>query len=137
MDDVEEEEAGETTLYFDAEEGVLRDEDGDTVTFEMGSEDSVDESQDDGEEAEMEDEEEEGTRTPQPGASSAAAAETGGQQGERATQTIRSTSSPTTTQPGNETGGAASQPRRPSRLRRLSSATQTRVSSPFHPEHQD
>ncbi|KAI6877191.1 hypothetical protein KC318_g18869, partial [Hortaea werneckii] len=53
----EEEDAGDTTLYFDAEEGVLRDEDGDEVTF-----------GEDGDEIEEEiiDEDDEGNRTPQP-----------------------------------------------------------------------
>ncbi|KAI7613038.1 hypothetical protein KC346_g7519, partial [Hortaea werneckii] len=53
----EEEDAGNTTLYFDAEEGVLRDEDGDEVTF-----------GEDGDEVEEEiiDEDDEGNRTPQP-----------------------------------------------------------------------
>ncbi|KAI6797690.1 hypothetical protein KC358_g16335, partial [Hortaea werneckii] len=53
----EEEDAGNTTLYFDAEEGVLRDEDGDEVTF-----------GEDGDEIEEEiiDEDDEGNRTPQP-----------------------------------------------------------------------
>jgi len=103
------EEAGETTLYFDAEDGTLRDEDGDEVTLEMGTESSAEpESQEDEEEGE------EGTQTPQAAQSSEAA------QQQRPTQTITS-ASPTT---------AASSPaaRRPSRIRRLSSATQQRVS---------
>ena len=48
----EEEDAGNTTLYFDAEEGVLRDEDGDEVTF--------------GEDDDEIEEDDEGNRTPQP-----------------------------------------------------------------------
>lgn len=102
-EDLDDEQAGETALYFDAEEGVLRDEDGDTVTFEMDDGDEDPERLAETEEAE---EEEEGSRTPQPVAS---AAETTG--AERPTQTIRSMSFP------------VSDPR-PSRLRRLSSATQ-------------
>lgn len=105
-----EEEAGETTLYYDAEEGTLRDEDGDEVTFDMGTESSIDAS-----EAQEEGEEEEGSRTPQPAASASAE--------QRATQTITSTS-PTA-------GDSAAAARRPGRLRRLSSATQSRVSSPL------
>lgn len=106
-EDLDDEQASETALYFDAEEGVLRDEDGDTVTFEMDDGDEDPERLAETEEAE---EEEEGSRTPQPVAS---AAETTG--AERPTQTIRSTSSP------------VSDPRS-SRLRRLSSATQSRLS---------
>jgi len=114
-EEIEEDEAEgevETTLYFDAEEGVLRDEDGDTVTFETSDEMSEDQD----EEVEVE-EEEEGTQTPQV----AAAAEP-----ERATQTIRSTlpeTQPETASPG--------QAPRPGRLRRLSSATGSRVSLSF------
>ena len=98
-------EAGETTLYYDAEEGVLRDEDGDEVVFETGPDDE-DEDPDTSPDVETEEDEAEGSRTPQPPAAA--------EPPQRATQSITSTS-PTT--------------RRPSRLRRLSSATQTRVSN--------
>ncbi|KAK4495542.1 hypothetical protein PRZ48_013874 [Zasmidium cellare] len=47
---------GETTLYFDAEEGTLRDADGDEVTLEMGTEDEQEVGAD---------EQEEGSQTPQ------------------------------------------------------------------------
>lgn len=93
-EDDEAEGEGETTLYFDAEEGTLRDADGDEVTLEMGTEDED-------EEGEQEGEQEEGSRTPQA----------------QRPQTITSTSN---TQ--------AHTARRGGRLRRLSSATQTRVS---------
>ena len=105
----------ETTLYFDAEEGVLRDEDGDTVTFETSDEMSEDQD----EEAEVE-EEEEGTQTPQV---AAAASST---EPERATQTIRST----LPEAHVETPSGSQVPR-PGRLRRLSSATGSRVSLAF------
>lgn len=98
VDDAE----GETTLYFDAEEGTLRDADGDEVTLEMGTEDEDDNEEQEGEQ-------EEGSRTPQ---------------AQRA-QTITSTSN---IQPHTE--------RRAGRLRRLSSATQTRVSDDNEREHQ-
>ncbi|KAK4540622.1 hypothetical protein LTR36_009052 [Oleoguttula mirabilis] len=77
MSDDVEEEAGETTLYFDAEEGVLRDEDGDEVDFEMGTESSIDESEEQEEDGGQEGE---GSRTPQATASTARA--------QQATQTI-------------------------------------------------
>jgi hypothetical protein len=110
-------------LYFDAEEGVLRDEDGDTVTFEMDTEESEDASED--MEALLEsglaaDDDDDGSRTPQPAASSSANVTAEGGEQERATQTIRSTSS-----------DRPATPRRPSRLRRLSSATRSRVSGSF------
>lgn len=92
--DEEEEAEGETTLYFDAEEGTLRDADGDEVTLEMGTEDEY-------ENEEQEGEQEEGSQTPQA----------------QRPQTITSMSNtqPQTTRPVG-------------RLRRLSSATQARVS---------
>lgn len=111
IDEDEAEGEVETTLYFDAEEGVLRDEDGDTVTFETSDEMSEDQD----EEAEVE-EEEEGTQTPQV---AAAASST---EPERATQTIRSM----LPEPA-----SGSQTPRPGRLRRLSSATGSRVSLAF------
>ncbi len=116
-------ETAERTLYYDAEEGVLRDEDGDTVTFEVGDE-SLDDASDDletrvevEEETEVE-EEADGSQTPQPAAAAASNSEPQG-----ATQSVRRTSTtaiPTPTA------------RRPSSLRRLSSATGSRVSSPSH-----
>ncbi|KAK3674253.1 hypothetical protein LTR78_005722 [Recurvomyces mirabilis] len=109
IDEDEAEGEVETTLYFDAEEGVLRDEDGDTVTFETS--DEMSEDQDVEEEVE---EEEEGTQTPQV---AAAAAEP-----ERATQTIRSTLPET-----ESTTTSDRQAPRPGRLRRLSSATGSRI----------
>ncbi|KAK5111877.1 hypothetical protein LTR62_004609 [Meristemomyces frigidus] len=77
----------ETTLYFDAEEGVLRDEDGDTVTFETSDEMSEDLEDGGEDEDEEEEDEEEGTRTPQV----ATATASGSAESERATQTIRIT----------------------------------------------
>ncbi|KAK4609377.1 LEC14B protein [Fulvia fulva] len=62
VDDAEEEDEGEgTTLYYDAEEGTLRDADGDEVRFEVGDS----EEPEDQDENEEEDEEGEGGRTPQ------------------------------------------------------------------------
>ncbi len=117
-------ETAERTLYYDAEEGVLRDEDGDTVTFEVGDE-SLDDASDDletrvevEEETEVE-EEADGSQTPQPAA--AAAASNSEPQG--ATQSVRRTSTTAISTPT---------ARRPSSLRRLSSATGSRVSSPSH-----
>ncbi|KAK0852390.1 hypothetical protein LTS02_012354, partial [Friedmanniomyces endolithicus] len=73
-------ETAERTLYYDAEEGVLRDEDGDTVTFEVGDE-SLDDASDDletrvevEEETEVE-EEADGSQTPQPAAAAASNSE--------------------------------------------------------------
>ncbi|KAK3069911.1 hypothetical protein LTR53_011373 [Teratosphaeriaceae sp. CCFEE 6253] len=110
-----EEEGAETTLYFDAEEGVLRDEDGNTVTLEEGDESMDDASEDLEAQTEEGDtaaeDEHEGTQTPQ------AAGSSNPPQTEQAAQTIRSTSS--TIDPV--------QPRRPGRLRRFSSATQSRI----------
>lgn len=92
--DDEDDGEGETTLYFDAEEGTLRDADGDEVTIEMGEGDEEEDEEEEGEQ-------EEGSQTPQAQA--------------QRPQTITSTSN---TRPS-------------SRLRRLSSATQSRVSQ-FH-----
>ena len=122
ISDEMDEEAGETTLYFDAADGTLRDEDGDEVTFEMGTESSAEpesllgdeEEEEDGEEGE---EEEEGSQTPHAGQPSDAA------QQQRPAQTITSTSANTQSIP------VAT---RTSRLRRLSSATQSRVSTSVH-----
>ena len=109
VDDGEEDDEGEgTTLYYDAEEGTLRDADGDEVRFEVGDS----EEPEDQEENEEEDEEGEGSQTPQQEDQSQARA-----------QTITSTSLATTN------------PRRPSRLRRISFATQRRVSLPLMLEH--
>ncbi|KAK0779238.1 hypothetical protein LTR75_015406, partial [Friedmanniomyces endolithicus] len=84
-------ETAERTLYYDAEEGVLRDEDGDTVTFEVGDE-SLDDASDDletrvevEEETEVE-EEADGSQTPQPAAAAASNSEPQG-----ATQSVRLT----------------------------------------------
>ncbi|TKA74680.1 hypothetical protein B0A55_04702 [Friedmanniomyces simplex] len=87
-----EDEAAETTLYYDAEEGVLRDEDGDTVTFEVGDESLDDASEDLESQAQAEEETEveeeaEGTQTPQPAAATTASS-SDAQQAQRATQTI-------------------------------------------------
>lgn len=93
VDDAEEEDEGEgTTLYYDAEEGTLRDADGDEVRFEVGDS----EEPEDQDENEEEDEEGEGGRTPQQDQPQATA------------QTITSTSLATTA------------PLRPARLRRVS-----------------
>jgi len=111
-----EDEAGETTLYYDAEDGTLRDEDGDEVTFETGTESSAEPESlvdEDGEE-EGEQEGEEGSQTPHAAQSGEAAEQ------QRPTQTITGTS------PG---VGPSPIARRPSTLGRLSSATQQRVSS--------
>ena len=119
-EDVEEEAEGDTTLYFDAETGTLRDEDGDEVTFDVGS--SVDASEDQEEDDEEENDEEEddegaeGSQTPHATASTAAI-----QPPQQARQTITSTSFSTPSSP------EATRPA--GRLRRLSSATQSRVSS--------
>ncbi|KAK1003335.1 hypothetical protein LTR54_007849 [Friedmanniomyces endolithicus] len=111
-------EAAERTLYYDAEEGVLRDEDGDTVTFEVGDE-SLDDASDDletrvevEEETEVE-EEADGAQTPQP-----AAAATSNPEAQGATQSVRRTS---TTEISTPTA------QRPGGLRRLSSATRSRI----------
>ena len=67
MEEEEEEEGeGGPTLYFDAEEGTLRDEDGEEISFE------IDEGEE-GEEGEEDEDEEtgEGSRTPQPAATTA------------------------------------------------------------------
>lgn len=92
----EEEDAGDTTLYFDAEEGVLRDEDGDEVTF-----------GEDGDEIEEEiiDEDDEGNRTPQP------------EQSEEQTQRPHHITGMLVVE-----GTAGSSELRPSDLRRLSAA---------------
>jgi WD repeat-containing protein 23 len=63
-------EEGETLVYFDAEEGTLRDADGDEITFDLGTEDEHGDDDDD----EEEDGREEGGQTPQPQANPAAAA---------------------------------------------------------------
>lgn len=100
--------AGETTLYFDAEEGVLRTEDGEAVAFDLGSQDD----EEDGDDAE------EGAQTPQPAQSNTAAVP----QPQQA-QTITSMSTiafPTVPpQPADTIG----------RFRRFSAATQQRVST--------
>ncbi|KAK4893403.1 hypothetical protein LTR27_008299 [Elasticomyces elasticus] len=119
-EDVEEEAGDEeetTTLYYDAEDGVLRDEDGDTVQFEVGDE-SIDDASDDPEaptddddDAEVEDEAE-GTQTPQAAAATTSDEAQQAQHRAAQTQTVRSTPPP---------------PPRPNRLRRLSSATGSRI----------
>lgn len=101
----------ETTLYYDAEDGTLRDADGDEVTFEMGDDEVEEEILDDNEEGEEaggegEGAEEGGSQTPQPA---------------QRPQTITSTS-------------ATANTARPGLLRNLSSATQIRVSK-FQPEY--
>lgn len=58
----DEDEEGETTLYFDAEEGTFRDADGDEVTFEMGESEDAEGLEEDEEQG---DEQEEGSQTPQ------------------------------------------------------------------------
>ena len=113
------EEGGETTLYFDAEEGTIRDEDGNEVILDMDTEDSAEpesvvDEDDEEDEAEGEEEgDEDGAQTPHAAQPDAGAEQQG------ASQTITSTS-PTAT--------ASSVPDRPSRLRRLSSVTQSNVS---------
>ena len=124
-EDVDEEVEGETTLYYDAEDGTIRDEDGDEVTFDVGS--SVDASEDheddeggeDDEEEEEEREGAEGSQTPHATASTAA------------TQARQQASQPITSMfesPALINNEAVSPP---GRLRRLSSATQSRVSLPI------
>ena len=93
----EDEGEGETTLYFDAEEGTSRDEDGESVTLEMSGSEEPESQQEEGGE--------EGSRTPQAAGSA---------QPER-TQTFTSMSL-------TSTGTESARARRPSRLRRLSSA---------------
>ncbi|KAI5357589.1 Putative WD40/YVTN repeat-like-containing domain superfamily [Septoria linicola] len=62
--DEEDEAEGHQTIYFDAEEGTLRDEDGEEISFEVEGE-GEDEEEDEGEEGGAE-EGEEGAQTPQP-----------------------------------------------------------------------
>nr|POE90105.1 hypothetical protein CFP56_20572 [Quercus suber] len=87
-DEYSEETGGDgTTLYFDAEEGVLRTRDGDAVTFNVESHTEEEEEAEGEDEAEDEDNEAgDGARTPQAARATAAS---GTQQG---VQTIRSTS---------------------------------------------
>ena len=102
---------GETTLYFDAEDGTLRAEDGAEITFEMTDESSANAS----EEPESQQEgDEDGSRTPTDAPQSEESASA-----QRAPQTITSMS---------PSRSVESRARRPSLARRLSSATQRRVS---------
>lgn len=66
----------EAVLYFDAEDGTFRDEDGDEITFEMGAEDE--QEQDGDEEENGEGDDEEGSRTPQAEAAGSAQEQAGG-----------------------------------------------------------
>lgn len=105
-----------TTLYYDAEEGTLRTENGEELEFDMSTED--DETQ--------EDEADDGAATP---TLPAAAADTSQNAAatQQAPQTITS-ETPNQTQPSvSAVPPVSAGPRRPGRLRRLSSATQQRV----------
>jgi WD repeat-containing protein 23 len=105
-------EGEETTLYFDAEEGTLRTADGEEVSFGMSEDSTADDE-------EQEEENEDGNRTPQPAEGS-----------QRPTQTITSMSTVTPS-----SASTATRTRRPSLARRLSSATQRRVSCPVSLGH--
>lgn len=59
--ETEEDEEAETTLYFDAEEGTLRTEDGTAISLDIDEESTNDEDEDE----EQEEGEENGTQTPQ------------------------------------------------------------------------
>jgi len=125
-------EGGEATLYYDAEEGTLRDEDGDVVTFEEVTEEEDEEEVGDNDDDEDENEEEEeegaeGGRTPRvEDAASAAATATGtAPQGItstfpslRGTDGIEAVGRPALSGDGGMVG----------RVRRASAATQQRVS---------
>lgn len=93
-------------MYYDAEDGTLRDADGDEVTFEMDGDEAEEEILDDDEQQEAG-----GSQTPQPAPTARA-------------QTLTSTSATTTINPAVARAGL---------LRNLSSATQIRVSN-FQPD---
>lgn len=97
---------GETTLYFDAEEGTIRTESGTEIAIDMDDENSTLESED------LEEEDEDETQTP--------TAEPVQDDSSARAQTITSMS------PLISSDSAS--PRRPSLARRLSSATHRRVS---------
>ena len=107
---------GETTLYFDAEEGLLRTESGTEVTFDM-SEDSTTNASEEPES--QQDGEDDGSRTPQ---ATQAAGRAGAAQTQYTPQTITSMS---------PSGTPELRRRRPSLARRLGTATQSRVSCPY------
>lgn len=112
--DGEEEDEQETTLYFDAEDGTLRDEDGDEVVFEN---ESTRASEEPASEVPAEEEENE-SQTPQASQ-------------ERSPQTITSMSPSPAGVAVAQTSPVANvmaHMRRPNAIRRLSSATQHRVS---------
>lgn len=106
-------EGGETTVYFDAQEGTFRTSDGEEVEWDMSADaDDAEEEEEDESQQEANDEEPEGSQTPQAAASTA-----------RPTQTI-------TSMPPTAPDSAARPARRPNIVRRLSTATQRRVSLP-------
>ncbi|KAK5164350.1 uncharacterized protein LTR77_010046 [Saxophila tyrrhenica] len=110
-DEDEDGESGETTVYFDAEEGTFRTSDGQEVEWDMtaDTDETGEEEEDESPQEEGNEEEAEGSQTPQATASTA-----------RPTQTITSMSP-------NAESTAGVEARRPGILRRASTATQLRI----------